>query len=42
MTDVPRPFDVTTETAAGVADVIAAFGEKTYWLARLAPTAATR
>lgn len=33
---MPRPFDVTTETAAGVADVIAAFGEKTYWLARLA------
>ncbi len=33
---MPRPFDVTAEAAASVADVIAAFGEKNYWLARLA------
>ncbi len=33
---MPRPFDVTAEAAAGVADVIAAFGDKNYWLARLA------
>ncbi len=33
---MPRPFDVTTEASAGVADVLAAFGEQDYWLARLA------
>lgn len=33
---MPRPFDVTTETSAAVADVVSAFGEKAYWLARLA------
>ncbi|MBI5336253.1 MAG: DUF2505 domain-containing protein [Mycolicibacterium rufum] len=33
---MPRPFDVTTETSAGVADVVAAFSAQEYWLARLA------
>ncbi|MGP4054722.1 DUF2505 domain-containing protein [Mycobacterium sp. 4D054] len=33
---MPRSFDVTTEAAAGVADVLAAFAERDYWLARLA------
>lgn len=33
---MPRPFDVTTETSAGVADVVAAFSAEEYWLARLA------
>jgi hypothetical protein len=33
---VPRPFDVTTETSAGVSDVVAAFSAQEYWLARLA------
>ncbi|QZY43824.1 DUF2505 domain-containing protein [Mycolicibacterium austroafricanum] len=31
-----RSFDVITEAAAGVADVLAAFGDRDYWLARLA------
>ncbi|KMO83130.1 hypothetical protein BST22_22240 [Mycolicibacterium chubuense] len=33
---MPRPFDVTTETSAGVSDVVAAFSAQEYWLARLA------
>ena len=33
---MPRAFDVTTETSAGVAEVQSAFGRKDYWLARLA------
>lgn len=36
MTAVPRSFDVTSETAAGVAEVQKAFGDRSYWLARLA------
>ena len=32
---MPRSFDVTAETSAGVAEVQAAFSEKVYWLARL-------
>ncbi|MCV7152032.1 DUF2505 domain-containing protein [Mycolicibacterium pyrenivorans] len=32
---MPRFFDVTTEAPAGVADVLAAFSDKDYWLARL-------
>lgn len=33
---MPRSFDVTTEAPAGVADVLAAFSDREYWLARLA------
>ena len=33
---MPRSFDVTTETSAPVADVLTAFGQRDYWLARLA------
>ena len=33
---MPRSFEVTTETSARVADVLAAFGDRDYWLARLA------
>lgn len=33
---MPRSFDVITETAAGVAEVMAAFGDRDYWMARLA------
>ncbi|KWX66714.1 DUF2505 domain-containing protein [Mycobacterium sp. NAZ190054] len=33
---MPRSFDVTTEAKAGVADVLAAFSGRDYWLARLA------
>ncbi|GJF18011.1 hypothetical protein NGTWS1803_06520 [Mycolicibacterium cyprinidarum] len=33
---VPRSFDVTTETSATVAAVHSAFGDRDYWLARLA------
>ncbi|HEY9264874.1 MAG TPA: DUF2505 family protein, partial [Mycobacterium sp.] len=33
---MPRSFDVTTEAPAGVADVLAAFSDRDYWLARLA------
>ncbi|MGE0216896.1 DUF2505 domain-containing protein [Mycolicibacterium sp.] len=33
---MPRSFDVTTETAADVAAVRAAFADRDYWLARLA------
>lgn len=33
---MPRSFDVTTETSAGVAAVRLAFGDRDYWLARLA------
>ncbi|WNG85161.1 DUF2505 domain-containing protein [Mycobacterium sp. ITM-2016-00317] len=33
---MPRSFDLTTEAPAGVADVLAAFGLREYWLDRLA------
>lgn len=33
---MPRSFDVTTEAPAGVAEVLAAFGRREYWLDRLA------
>ncbi|EJZ06117.1 DUF2505 domain-containing protein [Mycolicibacterium vaccae] len=33
---MPRSFDVTTEAPAGVAEVLAAFGLREYWLDRLA------
>jgi Protein of unknown function (DUF2505) len=33
---VPRSFDVITETSAAVAAVQSAFGDREYWLARLA------
>ncbi len=33
---MPRSFDVTSETAAGVAAVRKAFRDRAYWLARLA------
>jgi len=33
---VARPFEVTAEAGAGVGDVLAAFGQRSYWLARLA------
>ncbi|MGD9619472.1 MAG: DUF2505 domain-containing protein [Mycolicibacterium sp.] len=33
---MPRSFDITTETAAGVAEVQEAFRDRRYWLARLA------
>ena len=32
---MPRPFEVSTPTAAGVAEVHAAFGSEDYWRARL-------
>lgn len=32
---MPRSFDVTTKTAAGVAEVHRVFRDRTYWLARL-------
>ncbi|MEZ0340950.1 DUF2505 domain-containing protein [Mycobacterium sp. pV006] len=32
---MPRPFDVTTDSTAGVDAIHAAFGNETYWRARL-------
>jgi hypothetical protein len=33
---VSRPFEVTADAGAGVGDVLAAFAQRSYWLARLA------
>lgn len=33
---MPRPFDVSADSAAGVDEILAAFGERAYWIDRLA------
>lgn len=33
---MPRPFDVQTDSPAGVDEIFAAFGDKNYWHARIA------